>query len=136
MRKNKGLNPAHHEVRTILSDMLEPMYRSLPRAMDDVVRLRKREMELWFQRARAADAEQINKIALELKDVVAQAQVLEAEIERKRTCIRAFLMYVGQTVSRARREGEEPDFKPSLNAYQAKMLDEMAALEPGRYEVA
>lgn len=136
MRKNKGLNPAHHEVRTILSDMLEPMYKALPKTMDEALKLRKREMELWFERARVTDADQLNKLALELKDVVAQAQVLEAEIERKRTCIRAFLMYVGQTVTRARREGETPDFKPSLTDYQAKMLDEMRALEPGRYEVA
>lgn len=138
MRKNQGLNPAHHEVKMILGDMLDPMYQSLLPLMDQITDLRKSELDLWFRSARATDVESQNSIALELKETVARIQVMEAEIERKRTCIRAFLMLVGQKVTKVRRDGDEPDFKPSLTDYEQKLLDAATELEPQaqRYEFA
>lgn len=136
MRKNKGLNPAHYEVKTILGDMLEPMYTSLLPLMDDLNNLRKNEMDLWFRRARTTDVEGANDIALQLKDTVARIQVMEAEMERKRTCIRAFLMLVGEKVHKVRREGSEPNYKPDLSYTESKVLGALTDLEPGRYEIA
>lgn len=138
MRKNQGLSPAHHEVKMILSDMLEPMYQSLLPIMDEVTKLRKSELEIMFRRARTTDMEGMNKIALELKDTIARIQVMDAEIERKRTCIRAFLMLVGEKVTRARRDGEEPDFKPRLTDYEQQLLAATSELDPQpqRYEYA
>lgn len=136
MRKNQGLNPAHHEVKMILGDMLDPMYQSLLPIMDEVTTLRKSEMALWFRRARATDSETQNSIALELKETVARIQLMEAEMERKRTCIRAFLMLVGQKVNKVRREGDEPDFKPQLSDHEQELLGSLSDLEPQRYVLA
>lgn len=136
MRKNKGLNPAHHEVKTILGDMLDPMYQSLLPLFDESTELRKKEMELGFRRVRATDADTQNQLALELKDALVRLQIVEAEIERKRTCIRAFLMYVGQKVNKVRRDENDPGFTPELSDYQQHLLGNLTDLEPRRYELA
>ena len=136
MRKNKGLNPAHYEVKTILGDMLEPMYRDLLPLMDEKNTLEKREMEIGFRRVRAMDVETQNKLTIELKDALARLQIVQAEIERKRTCIRAFLMYVGEKVNKVRREGKERNFTPELSDAESRLLGNLTDLEPGRYEIA
>lgn len=136
MRKNKGLNPAHHEVKMIMGDMLEPMYESLKEARADKRKQEDTHTELLFRRARATDIETLNNIALELKEVEAAMQVRAAEVERKLTCIRAFLMVFGQKVGKARRDSNEPDFMPKMSDHQAHMLDVLSDLAPKYYEPA